>query len=220
MKILNNRSLPQKVIDSVTFPMRVITLFEMDKFGLSSLQSERFDYVSREVTGYCLDIGCGRHNRFIMEYLDGEGIGIDIFPYEGLGAQNLVDDLTHLPFNNDSFNTVTFIANVGHIPKNMREAEFQEAYRVLKPGGNIIIQTGNPFAELLMHKIIFYYDRLFGTQYDVDTIRGMHEDEDICIKEIDILTDLGNAGFKRVTKKYFFTQWALNHLYVGWKEKI
>jgi len=40
---------------------------------MSSLQSERFDYVSKEVIGYCLDVGCGRYNRFVKEYHNANG---------------------------------------------------------------------------------------------------------------------------------------------------
>jgi hypothetical protein len=54
-----NRDLKQKIADFATFPLRAISLFESDCWGLSSLLSERFDYVADEVIGYCLDIGCG-----------------------------------------------------------------------------------------------------------------------------------------------------------------
>ncbi len=77
------RSPIQKAKDFITFPLRAVTLFVNDKWSLSSLKSERFDYVSREVKGYCLDVGCGRGNRFVKEYLKGNGLGIDVFEYEG-----------------------------------------------------------------------------------------------------------------------------------------
>ena len=63
------RNTAQKVRDFLTFPMRALTLFLHDRWGLSSLASERFDYVSREVIGYCLDVGCGRYNRLVNDYL-------------------------------------------------------------------------------------------------------------------------------------------------------
>ncbi len=70
----------QKLKDFVSFPVRAVTLFHDDRWGLSSLATERFDYVRREVQGYCLDVGCGRHNRFVTEHLGGNGVGIDVFP--------------------------------------------------------------------------------------------------------------------------------------------
>src|SRR3989344_2419293 len=59
---MHKRSSWQKVKDTLTFPVRAFTLFEKDRWTLSSLATERFDYVAREVRGKCLDIGCGKHN--------------------------------------------------------------------------------------------------------------------------------------------------------------
>jgi hypothetical protein len=42
---------------------------------MSALSSERFDYVAREVRGYCLDVGCGKHERFVQEFLKGNRRG-------------------------------------------------------------------------------------------------------------------------------------------------
>src|SRR5690349_20837461 len=92
------RDPPQLLKDFLTFPLRALTLFEDDKWGLSALRSERFDYVAREVRGYCLDVGCGRHNWFITHYLGGNGVGIDVFAYEGLSSAHLVEDITQFPF--------------------------------------------------------------------------------------------------------------------------
>jgi SAM-dependent methyltransferase len=207
----------QKVVDFLTFPLRAFTLFEKDRFGLSSLASERFDYVARVVAGYCLDVGCGRHNRFVTEYLNGNGRGIDCFAYEGLTEENLVDDLRHFPFTDASFDTVTFIANLNHCPRSQRDVELAEAYRVLRPGGNIIVTMGNPIAEVLVHQVIWLYDKVFGTKVDLDSERGMHEEEEYFLLDSEIRDRLHRAGFKDIRKKYFATQWTLNHLFVAWK---
>jgi len=129
------RSTLQKLIDCIAFPIRAVTLFERDRFGLSSLATERFDYVAREIKGYCLDVGCGRHNRFVSEFLEGNGRGIDVFAYEGLSGEQIVEDMSHFPFEDASFDSVTFIANVNHIPRSLRGTEMSEAHRCLKPGG-------------------------------------------------------------------------------------
>ena len=209
----NNR---QKVLDFLTFPIRAVTLFEDDKYGLSSLRSERFDYVCREVSGYCLDIGCGRHNTFIKKYLKNNGLGIDVYPYKGLKKENIVKDLSKLPFKSNNFDTITFIANVNHIPRKMRKAELKEAFRCLKPNGKIIVTMGNPIAEVLVHKLVYLYDKLFKTSFDVDTERGM-EDEDYYLKDIEITNLLTRAGFNKIEKKYFATQWYLNHQFIAHK---
>ena len=68
--------------DFITFPFRAVTLFYSDKWGLSCQATERYDYVSREILGSCLDIGCGPNNRFIKEFVNNNGIGIDVFTYK------------------------------------------------------------------------------------------------------------------------------------------
>ena len=215
---MSQRNPTQMVIDTITFPFRALALIESDRWGLSSLASERFDYVSREVIGYCLDVGCGKHNRFVMEFLDGKGKGIDMYPYEGLTEEHLVDDLSVLPFEDESFESITFIANLCHIPESIRDQELGEAYRVLKPGGNIIATMGNPVAEVLTHKVVWFYDKVLKTNFDMDNQRGMSEEEAYYLLDGEILERLTRAGFKRIVKKFFWTQWGLNHLFVGWKE--
>jgi SAM-dependent methyltransferase len=211
------RTPTQKAKDFAAFAARALVLFYEDKWGLSSLCSERYDYVAREVIGYCLDVGCGRHNRFVQEFLDGNGKGIDVFPYEGLSAENIVNDLTHFPFDDATFSTVTFIANLNHVPRAKRDVELREAHRVLKPNGNIVVTMGNPLAEILVHKLIWLYDRFLHSSLDMDSERGMDSEEEYYLLDAEIRERLARAGFQRILKRHFTTQWGLNHLFVGWK---
>lgn len=213
-----SRSVFQIMVDFVTFPVRAVTLFHKDRWGLSALASERFDYVAREVNGDCLDVGCGRNNRFINEYLHGNGKGIDIFPYDGLTTDNIVVDLTHLEYEDAIFGTVTFIANVNHIPKSQRHAELREAYRVLEQNGKVVITMGNPLAEIAVHRLVRLYDQHFKTHYDMDSERGMDEEEAYYLSDNEITELLTQAGFHSIIKKYFLTQWGLNHLFVASKK--
>lgn len=213
------RTTTQKFKDLLTFPWRAFTLFHHDRWGFSSLASERFDYVAAEVTGYCLDVGCGYGNRFIKEYLNGNGKGIDLFPYEGLTEENVVPDLTHFPFAGETFNSVTFIANINHAPIDQRDAELAEAWRVLKPGGNIILTMALPIAELIVHRVVWFYDRFLGTHVDMDSERGMEEGEAYYLSREEILERLKRAGFNRISYKPFTTQWGLNRVYIGWKDE-
>lgn len=208
----------QKFKDFLTLPLRALTPFEENKWGLTSTKNERFEYTASEVLGKCLDIGCGRGNSFVKDYLNGNGVGIDVFKYEGLEDENIVSDMTKLPFDDASFSSVTFIANLNHVPKEDRDKELREAYRCLKREGNIIVTMPSAFAGILIHKIVHYHDKFFGTNYDVDAIRGMHEDEDFYLTDLEITKRLEKAGFVDIKKKYFGSQWGMNHMFVAYKK--
>lgn len=215
---MKERSKIQKLKDFVTLPLRALTLFEENKWGLTSMQAERFEYAAKEVLGYCLDIGCGKNNLFVNKYLNGNGKGVDVFYYEGLTEENIVPSLETFPFPDRSFDSATFIASLNHIPKKLRDKELAEAHRCLKTDGNIIITMPCAFAGIMIHRIVAAYDSIFGTNYDVDSVRGMHNDEDYYLSDREIIERLGRAGFKGITKKYFWTQWGMNHAFIGRKK--
>jgi ubiquinone/menaquinone biosynthesis C-methylase UbiE len=148
---------------------------------------------------------------FVTRYLNGNGIGIDFYPREGLSKESIIKDCTHLPFNDASFNSVTFIANFYHIPKSKRDAELSEAYRCLKHGGNIIITMGNPIAEIIVYRLVGVYDRFLGTNIDIPR-------EEYFTRDSEIIERLLRTGFVNISKKYFLTQWCLKHLLIGWKK--
>jgi SAM-dependent methyltransferase len=214
---MKKRSLFQKTLDFLFFPLRAVALIERDRWGLSALASERFFYVARYVQGYCLDVGCGKHNRFIVEFLNGNGKGVDVYKYEGLSDEHILADPRYFPFADESFDSVTFIANVNHIPEPMRDIELSEAWRCLKPGSNIIITMGNPLAEIMVHKLVAFYDRFFGTRLDMDGQRGMDQQEAYYLTDGEIVSRLTSAGFAVIRKRYFVTQWCLNHLFIAGK---
>jgi len=212
------RSWGQRILDTLTFPLRAVTLFGgRDRWGLSSLATERFDYVQREVTGYCLDVGCGRHNRFVASILAGHGRGIDVYPFDGLTQEQLMTDPARFPFEDESFDSVTFIADLNHIPEDLRDRELGEAFRCLREDGRVIVTMGNPLAEILVHRAVALYDRLFGTNHDVDAERGIREGEALFLLDSEIKERLVAAGFDGIGKKRFWTQWGLNHLLVAVK---
>lgn len=200
------------------FPIRGFALHYKDKWGLSCLATERFDFVATEAKGFCLDIGCGPYNRFIKEFLKGNGIGIDIYRYEGLDDDNIIEDMTQLPFDSESFDTITFIGNLNHVPEPDRDSELTEAYRCLKPGGIIIVTMGNPVVEVLVHKVVKLNDRYFGTDSDIDSERGMKAGEAYYLTDREIVKRLNSAGFSNLRKKYLWTQWFLNHMFIGVKK--
>jgi hypothetical protein len=50
-------SIEREIKDFVMFPLRAVTIFHEDKWGVSSLASERFGSVAREVTGPRIERG-------------------------------------------------------------------------------------------------------------------------------------------------------------------
>ena len=213
------RSKFQKIVDFITFPIRSLLVTEHNKWGMTSLRNERYDYAAREVVGFCLDVGCCRHNAFITTFLNGNGVGIDNFPFNGLTNANLLEDMTSFPFQNESFDSVTFLANLNHIPEHDRDAELSEAYRCLRKGGNLILQTAIPWVSIAAHITAEKYDQIFGTNHHTDLEMGM-DDDDYYVTEAEVLDRLKKAGFTEIRKRSFTTQWWLNRLYVGWKEPI
>ncbi len=217
---MKRRSQKQKLLDFVTFPIRALALHGgRDLWGLSSLASERFYYVSEQVQGYCLDVGCGPHNKFLEEFLCGAGKGIDVYKYDGLTEEHIVVNIAQFPFPEREFDSVTFIANLNHVPEKLRDIELAEAHRVLKPGGNIVITMGLPITEILAHNLVAFYDKYFKTNFDLDNIRGMESDEEFFLTETEIRLRLSRAGFIHIRKKKFGTQWGLNQMFMGWKAR-
>ncbi|KKS25001.1 hypothetical protein A3H05_01250 [Candidatus Giovannonibacteria bacterium RIFCSPLOWO2_12_FULL_43_26] len=215
---MKERNKMQKFKDFITLPLRAVALFETGKWGLSSTQAERFEYAAKEVLGCCLDIGCGKYNLFINKYLNGNGKGVDIFPYEGLVEKDIMPNLETFPFPDQSFDSATFIASLNHIPEELRDKELAESYRCLKVNSNVIVTMPCAFAGILIHIIVAVYDSIFGTNYDVDSVRGMHQNEDYYLPDKEIIERLQRAGFKNISKKYFWTQWGMNHAFIGWKK--
>lgn len=153
----------------------------------------------------------------MTRYAPEGSIGIDVFQYEGLGPEHVVPDMTNLPFEDESFDTVTFIANLNHVPEPVRDKELAEAFRCIRPGGRIVVTMGNPVSEIVVHKVVALYDRVLGTNLDMDNERGMHEDEQYYLRNREILDRLERAGFGEIRKHYFGSQWGFNHLFVATK---
>lgn len=169
-----------------------------DIFGLF-LTAWRVRAVLPEVEGYLLDIGCGT-NRLVKKY--GNGIGVDVFPWEGVDL--LVEDTSCLPFDDDTFDTVTFIACLNHIPK--RADVLREARRVLKPGGKIVITMIPPGISRAWHFLRRPWER---DQCE----RGMKEGEEYGFQRRQVTKLLEESGFE-VDMQYPFMLF-INSVTVG-----
>lgn len=106
-----------------------------------------------------LDLGCGT-GRFTVPMAERvqRVIGLDLCPammekarektlQRGLRVEFKEGDMTNLQFADKSFDVVTSMVALMHIPLDQRQAVFSEAARVLKPGGRMIINVKNAAFE-------------------------------------------------------------------------
>jgi ubiquinone/menaquinone biosynthesis C-methylase UbiE len=103
-----------------------------------------------------LDIcsGTGTLTIMIAERLARKGkvIGIELFPKQLKLAQRkpmpgnltfIAGDARHMPFSNNSFDKSVICGALHEMPQNVRHNVLSEAYRLVKPGGTIVIVEQN-----------------------------------------------------------------------------
>lgn len=197
------KSLWQEIKDFITAPLRLTVLPDdvATRLGLTSLEEERIRAVLPYIRGRLLDIGAGR-NRLVQRY--GNGIGVDVYDWGG-GAL-IVEDSSNLPFPDESFDTVTFLASLNHIP--YRKAVLKEAYRLLRPGGRVIVTMIDPLLGWIGHKLFWWYDR---DQHE----RGIAPGEVWGLWPREVKELLTQAGFEVCLHKRFV--YGLNNLFVARK---
>ncbi len=200
----------------MSFPARAAIVLQRDVGPFMSLRTERLSYVAEETFGRTLDVGCGPRNSFVRDWVT-EGFGVDVFKYDGLTDDQIIADMTALPFEAETFDSVTLIAALNHIPRPQRDLELAEIQRVLRPGGVLVITMGNPVAEAMVHRLVHLYSSRFKTHEDMDHERGMEEDEEYAVSAHEIRERLKRAGFGSVRRRSIWTQWGLNALYVARK---
>ena len=108
------------------------------------LARQRVKAVLPHVRGRLLDLGCGS-NRLVRHYSN--GVGVDVHPWPG--ADLVVDDTAALQWDSHSFDTITIVAALNHIPN--RAAVLNECRRVLRPGGRVVITMLTPRTSRLWH---------------------------------------------------------------------
>ena len=109
-----------------------------------ALARRRLKAVLPYVSGRLLDVGCGL-NMLVRHYAN--GVGIDVYPWPG--ADVIVPDTATLQWESGSFDTITIIAALNHIPN--RAAVLNECRRVLRPGGRVVITMLTPRTSRIWH---------------------------------------------------------------------
>ena len=132
---------------------------------LAELETDPFDNV--------LDVGCGTGpviELLAKKYPEKHFIGLDITPAmievaqsKGLSnAEFVVGDAENLPFGDEGFDAVLCSNSFHHYPDP--GAFLREAYRVLRPGGKLILRdyTSNDVVVWLMNNFELPLARLVG----------------------------------------------------------
>lgn len=170
----------------------------MNDFVGKQLEAIRIKKVLPFIEGKLLDIGCG-NNKLIRAY--GEGFGVDVFDWGNVDL--IVKDTSNLDLEDKSFNTITIIAALNHIPN--REEVIQECYRLLDENGIIIITMIPPLISTIWH--------FLRKPWDVDqSERGMKEGEVYGMRKKEILSLFNQNNFELVKIESFML--FINRLYV------
>jgi SAM-dependent methyltransferase len=193
------KSFGQRLWDLLGIPFRLV-LFDqgwLPSFGWTTLEEERLQAVLPHLRGRVLDVGAGPNNLIRSR---GHGVGVDVHDWGG-GAL-LIEDAARLPFVDESFDTVTFVACLNHIPN--RAAALVEARRVLKPDGVVVVTMINPALGGIGHLVWWYgEDRRRG---------GMKPGEVGGLWASEIVRLAASAGLRLVTRTRFV--YGMNGLYV------
>lgn len=101
---------------------------------------------------------------------------------------------------NLTFNAITMLAVLEHIPKEVQETMSRDFFKLLKPKGRVIITVPSPQVDTILEVLL-----------KLKLVDGMSLEEHYGFKPSDTET-IFSKGFKLIKKKKF--QLGLNNLYV------
>lgn len=211
--IRHPKSIIQKVWDLIWAPFRMVLFPDnlCEKLHITSLRGERFRVVLKAMRGRVLDIGAGDNVlvHLYKEHASGLGNeeesanlseGVDVVDW---GSDcRLIESSDNLPYEDNSFDTVTFVACINHIPERIEA--LREVRRILKPGGRVVITMIGRVIGEVGHRLWWYSE---------DKHREVEEEELMGMDEAEVLSLLKETGFGPVTVSHFV--YGLNTLYVA-----
>ena len=170
------------------------------RLGIPTLEERRRKEVLQHARGLVLDVGCGP-NRLIHSYRagGGRGLGCDVFSWDGV---DLLCDAAALPIRSGSFDTVTLVACLNHIPR--RTECLSEVARVLVPDGRLLVTMIPTLVGTLSHKLMWWDPDL--------RHRGMCHDELYGMSDSHVIGLAHSAGLALMNKENFII--GLNRIFV------
>lgn len=201
-RLHRRRSIFQLIMDRLALPcLLVMSSDAAQRAGLTPLDAERLILAFPVLKGHLLDVGCGDN---ILVRAHGQGVGVDVVDWGDVDL--VVPDVAHLPFADGTFDTITLLAALNHIPD--RGPVLAELHRLLRPGGQILVSMIPPPVSWLVHRIRYHLDP---DQHQ----RGLAVGEVWGFWPNDVRRLLRNGGFTLSgTRSCMF---GLNRLYIGQK---
>lgn len=195
-------SATKTLLSRLFFPVLSLLSREQSlKTGLTPIDDERVIMALKNTKGRLLDIGCGANN-YVRSY-DGDGVGVDVAAWKG--CDKVIEDAAKLPFKDGSFDTVSYLACLNHIPN--RDDAVKEAARVLRKDGRIIVTMITPRLGKFIHWWRFKNDPDHQERH-ID-----HDHELLGMSPQHIKSILKEAGFTKVKRKRFV--YGLNNIYIA-----
>jgi ubiquinone/menaquinone biosynthesis C-methylase UbiE len=199
----------QKIKDRLCFPLLAFLSSEHARgLHLTPIDEERVAIALGRCRGSVLDIGCGT-NELARAYRSREGsaIGVDVLPWPGT---DVVCDTTTLPFPDRHFDTVAMLACLNHVPQSKRGQVLQEARRVLKDEGQLLITMINPVVGVVVHAV--------RRRYDLDQLeRGIGHEEAKGLWDKEVKELLAESRLRLAETIPFV--FGLNRLYIAEKDR-
>ena len=192
------------LLSRICFPLLCLLSREQSlRLGLVPIDDERVIMALKNCKGCLLDIGCGANN-FVRSY--GDGVGVDVAAWKG--CDKVIEDAAKLPFNASSFDTVSYLACLNHIPN--REDSVKDAYRVTRSGGRLIVTMITPRMGVFIHWLRYRNDPDHKERH-ID-----HSHELLGMSEKQVRQIISEAGFTNIRRKRF--AYGLNSIYVADKK--
>lgn len=153
-----------------------------------------------------LDIGCFDNSLFknLSSKLIGKSIGLDPLlksPIEEEGYKLIPGKFPEDLPDGKTFNCITMLAVLEHIPKTEQLQLSEAFYNYLEPKGRVIITVPSPFVDYILWVL-----------RKIRLIDGMSLEEHYGFKAKDTPSLFSESQFKIITHKYF--QIGLNNLFV------